>query len=133
MSFLSTVVPAVPSGGFFDSTWIDAIGYVGNFCWFMRFFQQWIASEKKKENVFPIMFWYWSLLGTVFLGTSFILSGNKPGMIAYVPNAFIYVRNLQFAHRKRRQLLLAGNAPAAPNEEPKAEVPAGSSGKSGKA
>jgi lipid-A-disaccharide synthase-like uncharacterized protein len=80
------------------------LGLLGNLFWFLRFFHQWIASELKKENVFPIMFWYYSLLGTVFLGLFFVLTGNIPGILAYAPNPIIYTRNLQFALRTRRRL-----------------------------
>ena len=126
MSFLATAATTT-GDSLFQLDWIKAIGLTGNFCWFMRFFQQWIASERKKESVFPIMFWYWSLLGTFFLGIYFILKQDLPGILGYVPNAFIYLRNLQFAHRKRRQLQAVGKGPAAPKEE----LPAGPSGKAG--
>ena len=33
----------------------------------MRFFWQWIVSEKEKKSVIPIAFWYFSLLGSLFL------------------------------------------------------------------
>ncbi len=105
-----------------DLTLVGLVGLLGNCFWFLRFFHQWVVSERRKESVIPVMFWYWSLLGTFCLGTYFVITGNIPGTLAYAPNAFVYIRNLMLIRRKRRLQLMADAAgetiPAASGEEP---------------
>ena len=44
--------------------WIS-LGLFAQFLFFMRFFVQWIASEKKGESTIPISFWYFSIAGSI--------------------------------------------------------------------
>ena len=46
-----------------EASWWDAIGYTGQLIFFSRFIVQWIASERRKESVVPVAFWYLSLGG----------------------------------------------------------------------
>ncbi|MBW1824442.1 MAG: lipid-A-disaccharide synthase N-terminal domain-containing protein, partial [Deltaproteobacteria bacterium] len=48
--------------------WIwRGIGLVGQGLFFSRFLVQWIASERRKESVIPLYFWYLSLSGGIIL------------------------------------------------------------------
>ncbi len=38
-------------------------GFIGQAMFTMRFIVQWIASERRKESVIPVAFWYFSLGG----------------------------------------------------------------------
>jgi lipid-A-disaccharide synthase-like uncharacterized protein len=51
--------------------WLS-IGFLGQFLFAMRFIIQWIVSEKKRDSVIPIAFWYFSIGGGAILkhGTS---------------------------------------------------------------
>jgi len=91
-----------------DLSTVGMIGLLGNCFWFLRFFHQWIVSERRKESVIPVMFWYWSLLGTFCLGSYFIIKGNIPGTLAYLPNTFVYLRNLMLIRRRRGEVTAAG-------------------------
>jgi lipid-A-disaccharide synthase-like uncharacterized protein len=91
-----------------DLSTVGMIGLLGNCFWFLRFFHQWIVSERRKESVIPVMFWYWSLLGTFCLGSYFIVKGNIPGTLAYLPNTFVYIRNLMLIRRRREREPAAG-------------------------
>ena len=42
-------------------------GFFGQFVFAMRFIIQWIVSEKKKESIVPLSFWYLSICGGVIL------------------------------------------------------------------
>ena len=42
--------------------WLS-IGFLGQFLFAMRFIIQWIVSEKKRDSVIPIAFWYFSIGG----------------------------------------------------------------------
>jgi len=64
----------------------------------------------------PVSFWYYSILGTIFMAFYFILERDPVGILAYLPNTAIYVRNLQLIRRKaarERGLLDAKSGPSA--------------------
>jgi len=67
----------------------------------MRFLAQWVASEKRGESVIPLSFWYWSIGGSVLMGLYFLFRRDPVGILAYLPNSFIYIRNLQLIRRKK--------------------------------
>jgi lipid-A-disaccharide synthase-like uncharacterized protein len=76
-------------------------GFIGQAMFTMRFIVQWIASEKKKESVIPVAFWYFSLGGGLIL-LSYAFRQMDPVFIAaYLLNPIIYSRNLYFIYKKR--------------------------------
>ena len=81
--------------------WI-IFGFFGQAMFTMRFFLQWIASEKRKESVIPVSFWYFSLGGGLVLLAYAIHRMDPVFILAYLPGNFIYLRNLWFIHRKKR-------------------------------
>lgn len=74
-----------------------AIGMVGEFVFLMRFVVQWIASERKKRTVVPVVFWHLSLVGTFMVLAYAIYQMDPVFMLAYSLNMIIYVRNLSIA------------------------------------
>ncbi len=76
------------------------VGFAGQFCFFMRFFLQWLASEKKKKSVIPVAFWYFSMGGSLALliyaiyrkDPVFIL-GQSMGMLIYSRNLILIARH----------------------------------------
>lgn len=79
--------------------WI-AVGLVGNAAFASRFVVQWIASERAKRSVVPISFWYLSLLGAAILLLYAIHRRDPIFTLAYLPNGFIYARNLYLTRRQ---------------------------------
>lgn len=88
-----------------DWSYLTVMGLLGNAVFSTRFLIQWIASERKGESVIPIAFWYWSIAGSVILGLYFVFKREPVGILAYLPNCFIYFRNL---HLIKKQQLAAG-------------------------
>ena len=82
------------------------------------FITQWIASEKKGESVIPVSFWHWSIWGSLICCAYWIMQRKPVGILAYLPNVFIYWRNLHLIKKHR----LAPTA-AAPSQTPKEEAP----------
>lgn len=80
-----------------------ALGLVAQGCFFMRFFVQWLESEKRKESVIPRSFWYWSLLGASGLLAYAIHKGDVVFILGQSTGFFIYVRNLVMIRRKDRE------------------------------
>jgi lipid-A-disaccharide synthase-like uncharacterized protein len=68
----------------------------------MRFIVQWIASERKKESVIPVSFWYLSLAGGLIVLLYAIYRMDPVFILAYLPGNFIYLRNLYFIYKKKK-------------------------------
>ena len=76
------------------------VGFVGQFVFMMRFVVQWIASERKKQSVVPVAFWYLSLAGSLITIVYAIYRRDPVFTAAFCLNILIYVRNLYFIHGK---------------------------------
>jgi lipid-A-disaccharide synthase-like uncharacterized protein len=83
--------------------WI-IFGFIGQTMFTVRFLMQWIASEKKKESVIPVSFWYFSLGGGMILLGYAIHRMDPVFILAYLPGIFIYFRNLHFINKKRQSV-----------------------------
>lgn len=81
--------------------WWIVIGFGGQFLFFMRFLVQWVASERRKESVIPVTFWYFSLGGSAIL-LSYAIHRMDPVFIAgQSMGSLIYIRNLVLIRRQR--------------------------------
>ncbi|MFQ5828507.1 MAG: lipid-A-disaccharide synthase N-terminal domain-containing protein [Candidatus Methylomirabilia bacterium] len=79
-----------------------AVGLLGQACFSMRFLVQWIVSERKKESVVPVQFWYFSVGGGVALLSYAILRQDPVFILGQGAGLFIYGRNLYLIWRKGR-------------------------------
>lgn len=77
-------------------------GFIGQVMFTMRFIVQWIASEKKKESVIPVSFWFLSLAGGLIVLFYAIHRMDPVFILAYLPGNFIYLRNLYFIYKKKK-------------------------------
>ena len=83
-----------------DWSYLVILGFIGNATFGMRFLVQWLASERRGESVIPVSFWYWSLAGSAIMCSYFILRRDPVGILAYLPNSVIYVRNLMLIRKQ---------------------------------
>ena len=83
-----------------DKIWLG-IGFLAQFLFSMRFIVQWIASEKKKESIIPIYFWYFSLGGGILLLLYAIHRKDPVFILGQGMGVFIYIRNLMLIYRKK--------------------------------
>ena len=84
------------------SLWIG-IGLVGQLLFTSRFLVQWIASERRRESVVPVAFWWFSLAGGVTL-LSYALWRHDPVFIlGQAMGLVVYARNLALIHAKNRE------------------------------
>jgi len=88
---------------FSSQWWMLTIGIIGQSLFFMRFFWQWIVSEKEKRSVIPVNFWYFSLFGSFFLLMYAILRRDIVFIIGQSTGLIIYVRNLFLIQREKRK------------------------------
>ncbi len=80
------------------------IGWLGNIAFSLRFFVQWYATEKKKEVVIPISFWWLSLIGsTLLLAYAVFDKKDSVFIFAYAFTGIPYIRNLVIEHRNQEQ------------------------------
>lgn len=82
--------------------WV-AVGLIGQACFFMRFFVQWIASEKKGESVIPVHFWYFSILGSLILLAYAIHREDPVFILGQSLGSVIYVRNLVLINNNKNK------------------------------
>ena len=79
------------------------IGLLGQGAFTARFLVQWLASERKRETVLPVAFWWFSLTGglitlvyVIHLGSLALTLGQSMGLV-------VYVRNLMLVKQARRR------------------------------
>ena len=76
-------------------------GFFGQFVFAMRFIIQWIVSEKKKESIVPVSFWYLSICGGVILLIYAIYKNDPVFMIGQATGLIVYARNLMLITKKK--------------------------------
>lgn len=86
-----------------ETIWI-VIGFVGQSLFFMRFFIQWLASEKAGRSVIPHAFWYFSLAGGVILFAYALWRQDPVFILGQSTGMLIYARNLYFIHKRPEAL-----------------------------
>jgi len=83
--------------------WWVLLGFAAQAFFTMRFVVQWIASERVGKSVIPIAFWWCSIGGGLLL-LVYALYRRDPVFIAGQSfGVFVYLRNLYFVVRERRQ------------------------------
>lgn len=81
------------------SIWLG-IGFLGQSLFFMRFFVQWIVSERSRKSVVPNAFWYFSLLGGTTLLTYAIYQRDIVFIVGQASGLLIYARNLMLTRQQ---------------------------------
>ena len=86
------------------------IGFAGQALFTARFLVQWIASERKRDSVVPVAFWWLSLLGglTLLSYASYrqdpvIIVGQGMGLVVYARNLMLVGKAKRRAARRRRR------------------------------
>src|ERR671916_2952021 len=80
-----------------------AVGFLGQAIFTARFLVQWVVSEKKRDSVVPVAFWWLSLFGGMTL-LSYAISRRDPVIIVgQGMGLFVYIRNLMLVGKARRR------------------------------
>jgi lipid-A-disaccharide synthase-like uncharacterized protein len=77
------------------------VGWLGNLVFFSRFFVQWVATEKRRQVVVPISFWWLSLTGSILLLAYGIRQQDSVFIFAYAFTWIPYIRNIVIHYRNR--------------------------------
>lgn len=83
-----------------EKFWL-AVGFIGQTLFFMRFFVQWIASERKGESIIPVAFWYFSIGGGLVLLAYSLYRQDPVFIMGQAMGVVIYARNLFLIHRPK--------------------------------
>jgi lipid-A-disaccharide synthase-like uncharacterized protein len=78
------------------------LGFAGQALFFMRFFVQWLYSEKHGRSLIPTSFWYFSIGGSFLLLIYAILRRDIVFTVGQTTGFLIYFRNLRLIARERR-------------------------------
>jgi lipid-A-disaccharide synthase-like uncharacterized protein len=80
-----------------------AFGYTAQSLFMGRMLVQWVATEKKKRSVVPVLFWWLSLAGGLMLLLYFLRRGDPVGVVGQLFGAVVYARNLILIARAARE------------------------------
>ncbi|SDL39824.1 lipid-A-disaccharide synthase N-terminal domain-containing protein [Paracoccus chinensis] len=83
------------------SLWIG-IGLTGQLLFTSRFLVQWIASERRRESVIPVAFWWFSLAGGVTLLSYALWRRDPVFILGQAMGLVVYARNLVLIHARNR-------------------------------
>ena len=86
----------------YEQIW-GAVGLLGQGAFTARFVVQWFASERKRETVMPVAFWWLSLTGGLITLTYVIHLGSLALTLGQSMGLFVYVRNLMLVGKARRR------------------------------
>jgi lipid-A-disaccharide synthase-like uncharacterized protein len=76
-----------------EHVWLG-VGLLGQALFSARFLVQWIASERRKQSVVPVHFWYLSLAGGVTLLAYAVHRLDPVFIIGQLAGLVVYLRNL---------------------------------------
>lgn len=80
------------------------VGFLGQALFTARFVVQWLVSERQRDSVVPVAFWWLSLLGGGML-LSYAISRRDPViMVGQAMGLLVYVRNLMLVNKARRRV-----------------------------
>jgi lipid-A-disaccharide synthase-like uncharacterized protein len=79
------------------------VGFLGQGIFTARFLVQWAVSEKKRDSVVPVAFWWISLFGGLTLLAYTIHKQDPPLILGQAMGLFVYVRNLMLVSKRKRR------------------------------
>jgi lipid-A-disaccharide synthase-like uncharacterized protein len=96
------------------------VGWSGSAIFSIRFFLQWIASERAKKSIIPVGFWECSVLGSLLALSYFaIYRRDSVGVLMTLAPLPLYIRNL---YLKWREVLAERKAKRLPEATKESEI-----------
>ena len=83
--------------------WSVLLGFVAQAFFTARFAVQWLASERAGKSVIPLAFWWFSIGGGLLLLVYALYRRDPVFILGQGFGVFVYLRNLQFVLRARKQ------------------------------
>ncbi len=85
-----------------ETIWLS-VGFLGQAMFAGRFLVQWLASERKKESIVPIYFWYLSLSGGAALFAYATYKLDPVFMVGQASGLVVYARNLMLIRKGKKK------------------------------
>jgi len=82
--------------------WI-LIGFVAQGMFFLRFFVQWLVSERQGKSVVPLAFWIFSVMGGTMLLIYAVHRKDPVFILGQAGGLVIYTRNLMLIYKDKKQ------------------------------
>ncbi|MBK5191696.1 MAG: lipid-A-disaccharide synthase N-terminal domain-containing protein [Flavobacteriaceae bacterium] len=74
--------------------WLLILGSTAQIIFNLRFLYQWIYSERMKESVLPLGFWFLSLIGSTMILVYAIIRKDPVLFVGHIMGILIYTRNI---------------------------------------
>jgi len=74
--------------------WLLILGSTAQIIFNLRFLYQWIYSERMKESVLPLGFWFLSLIGSTMILVYAIIRKDPVLFVGHIIGILIYARNI---------------------------------------
>jgi lipid-A-disaccharide synthase-like uncharacterized protein len=84
-----------------SAAWLAVFGLLAQAVFMSRMLVQWIASERAKESVMPVAFWWLSLLGAAMLIIYGALRSEIVIIVGQLFGFIVYARNLILIAQKK--------------------------------
>lgn len=81
------------------------VGFLGQALFTGRFVVQWLASERARKSVIPLLFWYFSIAGGATLFAYAIYREDPVFIVGQGAGLAIYLRNLWLTRREKQASL----------------------------
>ncbi len=86
---------------------IFALGFLAQILFFVRTIAQWFISEKEGEVISPVVYWQFSLIGSVLMLTYGILRNDFAIIVGQFLVYAIYIRNIQLKNAWKKMYWLS--------------------------
>lgn len=87
------ILDRIPTG------WL-LLGLLGQTAFSARFVVQWLASERRRESVVPVAFWWLSVAGGALLLAYALHRGDPVFVLGQSAGLAVYLRNLALIRRR---------------------------------
>ena len=78
-----------------------AVGFSAQALFSLRFFVQWIASERKRASYVPEIFWYFSIAGGALLLLYAIHRRDPVFILGQGSGLLVYLRNIALIRKRK--------------------------------
>ncbi|MGD9158371.1 MAG: lipid-A-disaccharide synthase N-terminal domain-containing protein [Desulfobacteraceae bacterium] len=79
------------------------VGFIGQLFFTMRFILQWIATERAKESIIPLEFWYLSIIGSLLLLSYALFRRDPVFILGQLFGIIVYSRNIYFISQRKKK------------------------------
>ncbi|MEX2217234.1 MAG: lipid-A-disaccharide synthase N-terminal domain-containing protein [Phycisphaerales bacterium] len=96
------IFPALNITSWVNLVWVG-IGLGGQLAFSGRMLVQWLMSERRRKSVITESFWWFSMVGGLFLFSYFVWRQDPVGILGQATGIVIYARNLRLIYKHKRR------------------------------